>query len=1109
MDDVLSNEPAIKLSKDIADRIKGVMSQHNIEETHYKIKNALNIDEFADSVMNMVDEWTQNEYKENPKPTDKSEVVITQIYRTIAQCFVFDAKGKDHLNEKRDDLLLELQHWICNHCGNCNVNSYVDCSFTTDIAVCTLCGMDQIDQIVLKLRGHDCYTMVNDAHVTHCTIDSKQSDDESIDELIAEAINNDGAFNLLCPSQNGKALCGSILSLANRLIQYKRWLNTIHYKARRSIGKTVKVDPNTFKDPNTFRNTFMQCVKDIESITSITEDNMQTITELMQRDPQNVFDINTFTTKSKDNKDAFSQILQKCTKISTTSCNELYHVISKALQTISKTKPVDQNVFKQTFIEKAALIRSQTHLLTQMFEHNTDNIADIKLFAAIKQTKFGQLIRKNTTLRVTTGVLLCRNMNQVLKQIAQKEQFGQFLSDLDLDVVYKDYHHILDIHINHGTKETVKNVFRFFNMVVHYDESTISTQCRSITRKTDRLKSLNDHDTNHTKHQMKHTDDPKDIWELKHHYAQSQLDIIHCHLVHSDLQRELKRFGERYKQHYDDDEKYKDIDEHKSEEDAVGDKSKFITELSESETTQYGFGVNHHHPYLNPTYDSIHDELLLNTLHHLTVSGFQIVLVKAIKKHRNHIKRHNALKCQYYKKQYNIIRNDRIGLRHLFALIVYVDMTAFCTKFRSTYRKLSSEKEEVVTKKHEELYYYARSLYESIEFFGHDMTDDLTVYHGLNRILFFSSFTAYFNQPISSTRDLIIANNFSKGVGIILTLKAATEDLSAKHDKAKYLHVSWLSDYPNEDEYLFYGEHVKFKICNIHNVEKGESKGHSEALVLLNKFQKIVNNQDVVWQEGDGTGKKKIRIYRRDIDQIESLKTLITEWKNKITDTKYSDPFGKKLFNYFCEHQTQILIKNYVRLPPLLSVALFGDETAISFTEITKVFPRTKRIIFTELDIDFMTASVDEYLQSTVKYAKTTSKLSGHSLEKIKFKSKPQVDGKQNPTLEQKANKYVQRFLTYGWEAGYELSPENTHILSFTSRNITIPNKRVSIVYSPKEDQVPHYFMQVTSVGEDEFHVTVVADVVTDRKRRVFIKDMNHSENMQRIIIKKGEISGG
>eukprot|EP01083_Nonionella_stella_P011369 32315_1 len=124
MNDVLSNEPATKLSKDIADRIKGVMSQHNIEETHYKIKNALNIDEFADSVMNMVDEWTQNEHKENPKTKDKSELVITQIYRAIAQCFVFDAKGKYHT--KRDDLVQALQHWICNHCGNCNVNSYVN-----------------------------------------------------------------------------------------------------------------------------------------------------------------------------------------------------------------------------------------------------------------------------------------------------------------------------------------------------------------------------------------------------------------------------------------------------------------------------------------------------------------------------------------------------------------------------------------------------------------------------------------------------------------------------------------------------------------------------------------------------------------------------------------------------------------------------------------------------------------------------------------------------------------------------------------------------------------------------------------------------------------------
>eukprot|EP01083_Nonionella_stella_P014291 40174_1 len=138
----------------------------------------------------------------------------------------------------------------------------------------------------------------------------------------------------------------------------------------------------------------------------------------------------------------------------------------------------------------------------------------------------------------------------------------------------------------------------------------------------------------------------------------------------------------------------------------------------------------------------------------------------------------------------------------MFALIVYVDMTAFCTEFRSTYRQLSSENNEDVTERHQQLYYYARSLYESIEFFGTYMSDDLKVYHGLDRVLFFSKFTTFFNQPISTTRELNIANQFSKGMGIILTLKAG------KREKAKYLSVSWLSNYPNEDEYLFYGQYV-------------------------------------------------------------------------------------------------------------------------------------------------------------------------------------------------------------------------------------------------------------------------------------------------------------
>eukprot|EP01083_Nonionella_stella_P196283 722370_1 len=450
MNDILAKKYAATLSEDIRDAIKGVMSQHNVDEVHYRIKNALSIDEFADSVMNMVDEWTQK---------DENEWIVMQIYHVIAQCFVFDASN---------DLLLALQHWICNNCGNCNVNSCVNSSFTTGVTMCTMCGMHQVNQIILKLRHHDSYTMVNDVSKSYCATDSKESesDDKSIDKLIEEAINNDGLFNLLCPNKHHKHPCVSTLRLANKLIQYKRWLHTI-YKEKGSdcIGETVKVDIAKIMDPNIFKNTFMQCIKDIESIT---DDNLRSITQLMQRNIQNIFDINMFVNSNQNNQKTFSETLRKYTKISDASCSNLYRVISKAIQAIAKTTPVDHNVLKETFLEQAALIHNQTELLKQMFEYNTDNIADIRLFAKIKPLAFGKLIRENTAIRVPTGVKLYRSIKEPLKQRAQREQFGQFLSDLDIVTIHKDYHHILDVHINHGNKETMMNVFRFFNLVVHY-----------------------------------------------------------------------------------------------------------------------------------------------------------------------------------------------------------------------------------------------------------------------------------------------------------------------------------------------------------------------------------------------------------------------------------------------------------------------------------------------------------------------------------------------------------------------------------------------------------------------------------------------------------------
>ena len=43
---------------------------------------------------------------------------------------------------------------------------------------------------------------------------------------------------------------------------------------------------------------------------------------------------------------------------------------------------------------------------------------------------------------------------------------------------------------------------------------------------------------------------------------------------------------------------------------------KYTSQASaESEIGEYGFGVEHQHPHLEPIYDSIYDELLMNNPH--------------------------------------------------------------------------------------------------------------------------------------------------------------------------------------------------------------------------------------------------------------------------------------------------------------------------------------------------------------------------------------------------------------------------------------------------------------------------------------------------------------
>eukprot|EP01084_Bolivina_argentea_P108562 194021_1 len=699
-----------------------------------------------------------------------------------------------------------------------------------------------------------------------------------------------------------------------------------------------------------------------------------------------------------------------------------------------------------------------------------------------------------------------------LKTQAQRKQFGAFLSELDINIINKDYYHILNTHINHGDKNTIKNALRFFENVVHYEDSPDEIiKCRSVKRRDDRNQQLNaEHKTRDSENDNENN---KNIWELKEHYKQSQLDVIHSYLVHSKWQYFVQRYSTKHELNIQIYQPQNNVQNVNTE--------KYVTELDDSASGTYGFGVDFSHPYLSPVYASVYDELLCNRLRCLSENQFQNLITKSIKLHQIALSTEykTELICKYYNELFNIIRNESIGLRHILVLVTYTDISEFCTIFRQTYRKIQNETtEKEVTQRHLQLYYYSRCLFEAIEFFGRYMGVDFKVYHGLNKVMKFEKFTAYFNQPVSTTTSINTAVQFANGRGIVLTLKAAVEYSDDISKTPKYLAVSWMSCFPNEDERLFYGGHVAFKI---HNITEAETlKGHTKELLMLNKFQKIVQNQDVFW----GDKNKK---------QIEALAILIEQHNHpNVKDGKTSSlitQYGQELFNYFCDNEntTEIVIRNYKILPTILLHALFNTDKShkklISLDPIIQLFKNVKEIVLNELHVSQMTVDGKQYANIVIDFI--NSQTTAPKLEKITLKSESQRDKKTNPTLKNLEKEFSQMLKEHQWGIKYQFRVDNTHNLIFSNhsihREMFVPYSSNEIIQSiddviaVKQQTIPSYFMQITSVDEDDFHIEVIADKVMDEKRKFFVREFtNDTQNKvvldrQKIVIKKKKKMAG
>eukprot|EP01084_Bolivina_argentea_P016840 31450_1 len=586
-------------------------------------------------------------------------------------------------------------------------------------------------------------------------------------------------------------------------------------------------------------------------------------------------------------------------------------------------------------------------ILIKMFEsqHDVLNINSAKLLKLQEQDLMKLIFDQTDNVKSGTIKKLYKHILNEMDQFVSDKRIKMFA--VSHSEIIKIWKHVLQKHLD-------LNDYRSYEyLALHLDECN-ELKCQSIERDKERY--------NHRLQQTENEyDDNKDEYnEHIYHamfddlYYKSVFDSIHCSILHPKKQRkELKKIRSRilidglfFNENEDTEDTPDDTDT-----DAIEgyegfdaniemtqmnttaqqinitknqkDNSTETIELHDRYTTDiglFGFGLDHKHEYLKPYKDNTCFKIELINTKFIHNEKWKEYLNKAINKFKLTINNPMFVSKQF-NADYSINRGDSLGIHHIVSIIIYTDFSKLCTEFRSTFRKIhKDETDEQIRQRHSKYYFLSRFLFEAIDCHGSIMDNGKTVFHGLNKPFLFKQFQTHFNAPTSTTEDKFIARNFSQEAGIILELKNGNKD--TKNDiisrfasnQPRYLDVSWLSQFDNEKELLFFGSNIIFEIVDITHREIPKN-----TLKRLIMFQRIIKNKSIKW---DNESTKRINGLARQInstrENIIKLSAMNDDYKNdayqneinelqsQLTDKMTSDQFfefsinatKKRLFYY-------------------------------------------------------------------------------------------------------------------------------------------------------------------------------------------------------------------
>eukprot|EP01084_Bolivina_argentea_P166730 289421_1 len=205
--------------------------------------------------------------------------------------------------------------------------------------------------------------------------------------------------------------------------------------------------------------------------------------------------------------------------------------------------------------------------------------------------------------------------------------------------------------------------------------------------------------------------------------------------------------------------------------------------------------------YIECKYAWLKHELMCNPYCTLNENQYYILVEKAINYKQS--KKFEKITAGGTNDEATIEINDAITINHIICLLIYCNNTEMQRIFKNHTRKLRiDEQRQSLYKRHSFIAHWTRYLSESCWYYGTDVKTDEYFYCGMDTKLIFNSFNFSNNSPLSTTTDIVVAQNFATHKGIILKL-THHNSWSTVANIAKYFDMMLLSDYTYEKEKLF------------------------------------------------------------------------------------------------------------------------------------------------------------------------------------------------------------------------------------------------------------------------------------------------------------------